>query len=220
MPWVWQYCSAPKMYLCLHFLAYIGSLSGMSTLHSDFQQHLARPQLVYDQPHQKGSLTGLVDWLFNEPLCRGFLMFPSLSVVFLGGGNKRGSSIMLYRGCLRCNRVINLVALFPINYQHTLTTPLTNIELPQFVDLTNLLFVSTLQLSLNLNWFKLLVFSTREKIDPYFFLKMNHWCMKQILHLVPSKNLYICFCYISLHLPKIGQNLISAGHSDQYIALH
>ena len=36
--------------------------------------------------------------------------------------------------------------------------------------------------------------------------------MKQILHLVPSKNLFICFCYISLHLPKIGQNLISAGH--------
>ena len=88
MPWVWQYCSAPKMYLCLHFLAYIGSLSGMSTLHSDFQQHLARPQLVYDQPHQKGSLTGLADWLFNEPLYRGFLMFASLSVVFCVGGIK------------------------------------------------------------------------------------------------------------------------------------
>ena len=50
-----------------------------------------------------------------------------------------------------------------------------------------------------------------------FFWKMNHWCVKQILHLVPSKNLYICFCYISLHLPKIGKNLISAGHWDQYI---
>ena len=36
--------------------------------------------------------------------------------------------------------------------------------------------------------------------------------MKQILHLVSSKNLYICFCYISLHLAKIGQNLISAKH--------
>ena len=32
--------------------------------------------------------------------------------------------------------------------------------------------------------------------------------------MVPSKNLYICFCYISLYLPKIGQNLISAGHWD------
>ena len=30
----------------------------------------------------------------------------------------------------------------------------------------------------------------------------------------------ICFCYISLRLPKIGQNLISAGHWDQYITLH
>ena len=48
---------------------------------------------------------------------------------------------------------------------------------------------------------------------------MNHWCVKRILHLVPSKNLYICFCYISLHLPIIGQNLISAGHWDQYIVV-
>ena len=40
------------------------------------------------------------------------------------------------------------------------------------------------------------------------------FCQKtfRILHLVPFKNLYICFCYISLHLPKIGQNLISARH--------
>ena len=30
----------------------------------------------------------------------------------------------------------------------------------------------------------------------------------------------ICFCYISLHLHKIGQNLISAGHWDQYITLY
>ena len=30
----------------------------------------------------------------------------------------------------------------------------------------------------------------------------------------------ICFCYISLHLPEIAQNLISAGHWDQYITLH
>ena len=49
---------------------------------------------------------------------------------------------------------------------------------------------------------------------------MNHWWVKRILHLVPSKNLYIWFCYISLHLPIIGQNLISAGHWDQYIILH
>ena len=55
---------------------------------------------------------------------------------------------MLYRGCLRCNRVINLVALFPINYPQcykkklithqrgptpeSLLTTLTNRELPQF----------------------------------------------------------------------------------------
>ena len=52
-------------------------------------------------------------------------------------------------------------------------------------------------------------------------LNMNHyWCMKHILHLAPSKNLYICFFYINLHLPKIGQNLISAGHWFQYITLH
>ena len=37
---------------------------------------------------------------------------------------------------------------------------------------------------------------------------------------LPSKKLYICFCYISLHMPKIGQILITAGHSDQYITLH
>ena len=49
------------------------------------------------------------------------------------------------------------------------------------------------------------------------FWKLNHWCVKQILRLVPSKNLYICFCYLSLHLSKIGQNLISARHWDQYI---
>ena len=36
--------------------------------------------------------------------------------------------------------------------------------------------------------------------------------MTQILHLVPYMNLYICLCYISLYLPKIGQNLISARH--------
>ena len=41
------------------------------------------------------------------------------------------------------------------------------------------------------------------RIDQLFFLKMNHWCVKQILHLVKFKNLYICFCYISLHLPTI-----------------
>ena len=62
-------------------------------------------------------------------------------------------------------------------------------------------------------------FFREKKFTHHFLGKMNHWCVKQILHLVPSKNLYICFCYICLHLPKIGQNLIS-GHSDQYIALH
>ena len=35
----------------------------------------------------------------------------------------------------------------------------------------------------------------------------------------PSKNLYIGF-FISLHLPKIDQNLITARHWDQYITLH
>ena len=65
-----------------------------------------------------------------------------------------------------------------------------------------------------------LVFSRRKQITHIFFLKMNHISGKQILHLVPSKNLYIFFCYISLHLPKISQNLISVGHSDQYITLH
>ena len=35
--------------------------------------------------------------------------------------------------------------------------------------------------------------------------------VKLIFPLVPSKNLDICFCYISLHLHKIGQNLISTG---------
>ena len=55
------------------------------------------------------------------------------------------------------------------------------------------------------------LFSKEKKITHYF-LKMNKWCVKQILHLVPSKNLYICFCYIyQFHLPKIGQNLISAS---------
>ena len=45
----------------------------------------------------------------------------------------------------------------------------------------------------------------REKIDPLFFggkWKMNHWSVKQILQLVPSKNLDICFCYISFICPK------------------
>ena len=32
---------------------------------------------------------------------------------------------------------------------------------------------------------------------------MNHWCTKQILHLVPSQNLYIWFCNISSLLPEI-----------------
>ena len=35
--------------------------------------------------------------------------------------------------------------------------------------------------------------------------------------LILSKNIYTCFCYISLHLPKIGQNLKSARHWDHYI---
>ena len=30
-----------------------------------------------------------------------------------------------------------------------------------------------------------------------------HWCTQQILDVVPSKNVFICFCYISLHLHKI-----------------
>ena len=41
-----------------------------------------------------------------------------------------------------------------------------------------------------------LPFFPRKKIDHYFFLKMNHWCVKRILHLVPFKNLYICFWHI------------------------
>ena len=36
---------------------------------------------------------------------------------------------------------------------------------------------------------------TNKKNDPSFsFLRMNHWCTKQILHLVPSKYIFICFC--------------------------
>ena len=42
---------------------------------------------------------------------------------------------------------------------------------------------------------------TTWKYWPFNFLfKMCHWCVKWILHLVPSKNLYICyscFCFIS-----------------------
>ena len=75
-------------------------------------------------------------WLNNTPIS-SFLLFPFWVV-----------ELMLYRGCLRCNRVINLVALFPINYPQcykkklithqrgptpeSLLTTLTNIELPQF----------------------------------------------------------------------------------------
>ena len=66
-------------------------------------------------------------------------------------------------------------------------------------------------------WFAL--FPRKEKL-PLFFLEMNHWCVKRILHLVPSKNLYICFCYISLHLLHKGKNLISARHWEHYIKLH
>ena len=47
-----------------------------------------------------------------------------------------------------------------------------------------------------------LPFFPRKKLTHYFFGKMNHWCVKLILHLVPFKNLFICFCYISFICPK------------------
>ena len=43
---------------------------------------------------------------------------------------------------------------------------------------------------------------SEEKKYNYFFLKMNHWCVKQILHLVPSKYLCICFCISVYICPK------------------
>ena len=46
---------------------------------------------------------------------------------------------------------------------------------------------------------------------------MKHWCLKQILQLVPSKNINIWFCCSNLLLPKIGQNLISPAHWEHYI---
>ena len=41
-------------------------------------------------------------------------------------------------------------------------------------------------------------FFSGKKMTSNFDWKMNNWCVKRILHLVTLKNLYICFCYISI----------------------
>ena len=64
-----------------------------------------------------------------------------------------------------------------------------------------------------------LVFSRRKQITHIFFLKMNHIYPGNKFYTWSHLKIFI-FCYISLHLPKISQNLISVGHSDQYITLH
>ena len=48
-------------------------------------------------------------------------------------------------------------------------------------------------------------------------LRMNHRRTKQILHLVPSKNIFICFCYISLPLPKICYQRGTGTHTLHHI---
>ena len=56
---------------------------------------------------------------------------------------------------------------------------------------------------------------TKKNWPIIFFCKMNHCCAKQFLHLVPSRRKKIIFASVisvSLHLPKIGQHLISARH--------
>ena len=55
-----------------------------------------------------------------------------------------------------------------------------------------------------------------KKLTHNFFLKMNHWCLKQILH-SPSKNLYICFWCISLYLPKIWYQQGTRTNTLHYI---
>ena len=42
-------------------------------------------------------------------------------------------------------------------------------------------------------------------------------CTKQILHLVSSKNIFICFCYISLPLPKICYQRGTETHTLHHI---
>ena len=44
-----------------------------------------------------------------------------------------------------------------------------------------------------------------------------HWCTKQILDVVPSKNIFICFCYTSLHLPKIWYQRGTGTNTLHYI---
>ena len=109
------------------YYAFMRKLSAWLALCNDSQQH---PSLAFLEPKNRKVrpiFQDLLSWPFYWTCFTSLsLILPSWLILLVFISVEWGlcvkRQLMLYRGCLRCRRVINLVALFPINYLTTRPT--------------------------------------------------------------------------------------------------